>query len=249
MPVNCGRDWRDDRATVKLKEWLLRKLGCDVVGVELSDDQLEDAITEAQEHWMQWVGRVRSVELLVQPGTVEYSADLLGPDVGSVVDVYFDSQGDGLHDVFGWADVEINPFQYVYEGRGGYSGIVQYMMYRESAKAIVSADKDWEWDHSRQMLILSPLNSDTRRVMVVYMSRCFDYHYLRPYEWNLFRQYALAKAMKTLANIRMKFPEKPSATGAFSMDGDTMYANAETIELNIEEKLRQMSHPTGILTG
>lgn len=249
MAVNCGRDWRDERATEKLKAWILRKLGCDVQSVELSDDQLDDAITEAQEYWLMWVGMVRAIDLDIQPETLEYAASLLGPDVNSVVDVYFDTYDDGLWDIFAWADVEVNPFQWVYEGRGGYSGLVQYMQYREDARRIVSADKDWAWDKSRRVLIISPRFSQTRKVKVIYLSRCFDYEYLNTYEWKLFRDYALAKAMKTLANIRMKYPEKPGATGTFSMDGETLYANAETMELNTEEKMRQMQHPIGIITG
>lgn len=246
--ATCGKNWKDERATGKLKEWILRKLGCDVIAVELTDDQLEDAVMESQEYWHQWVGRVRAVDLEIGESR-EYEADLLGDDVDSVVDVYFDAYDTALRDVFGWADVKINPFQQVYNGQGGYSGIVQAMMYREDAKKITSSDRDWQWDRARRMLIISPLSSGTRKIKVMYLSKCFDYAYLSSYEWNQFRQYSLAKAMKTLATIRMKFPEKPSATGTFSMDGETMWANAEAMEAQIEEKMRQMQRPVGIITG
>ena len=247
MP-ECNKDWKDERATAKVKEWILRKLGCDVVGVELTDDHLEDALMESREYWMQWVGRVRAVDLTLNQSR-EYAADLIGPDVDSVTDVYFDVYDDGLRDVFGWADVEINPFQSVYEGRGGYSSIVQYEMYREDVRRIVSSDRDWQWDRARRMLIISPRDHSMNKIRVIYLSRCFDYSYLSTYEWTTFRNYALAKAMKTLSVIRMKFPEKPSATGTFSMDGETMWANAEAMEMQIEEKMRQMQRPVGIITG
>jgi hypothetical protein len=86
-------------------------------------------------------------------------------------------------------------------------------------------------------------------VKVFYLSRCFDFASLATYEWLQFRQYALAKAMKTLATIRMKFPEKVSATGTFTMDGETMWANAEALEMQIEEKMRLMQRPVDIQTG
>ena len=51
--------------------------------------------------------------------------------------------------------------------------------------------------------------------------------------------------MRTLATIRMKYGDKPSATGAFTMDGDAMWANAEAMEIQIEEKMRLMQQPVG----
>ena len=56
------------------------------------------------------------------------------------------------------------------------------------------------------------------------------------------------RAMKTLATIRMKYSDKPSATGTYTMDGETMYANAEAMEMRLEEKMRLMQHPVGIMT-
>lgn len=247
--MSCNRNWTGDRGDAALKKWILRTLGCDVIDVELVEDQLDDAVLEAKEYWLMWVGMARSVELSVQAGNQEYAADLLGPDVNSVVDVYFDAYDDSLRDAFGWADVEINPFQWTFEGRGGYSSIIQYMQYREMARGITSSDRDWEWDKSRRVLVISPKYSQSRMIMVVYLSRCFDYDYLEMYEWSIFRQYALARAMQKLAFIRMKFSDHPGVAGSFSMDGETMYANGEALELKIDEKIKQMEHPVGITTG
>ncbi len=245
--VDCGREWQSDRATDFIKEWILEELGCDVIGVELTDKHLENAIRKAQEYWLMWVGRVRSVDLILTSAR-EYPATVLGPDVDSVIDVYFDAYDTSLKDFFGWADVEINPFQYVYENRGGYSGILQYMMYRDDAKKILSSDRDWEWDRARRILVISPQYNNSRTVKVVYLSRCFDYDCLSTYEWGLFKDYALVRAMKMLATIRMKYSDKVSATGTYTMDGEEMYANAEAMEMRIEEKMRLMQRPVGIIT-
>ena len=247
--MTFDQDWQNERATPKLKEWITRKLGCDIVGVELSDEQLEDSIRDAQEYWMQWIGRVRAADLTLSSAR-EYAAALIGPDVDSVVDVYFDAYDDGMRDTYGWADVSVNPFQYVYEERGGYSSVIQYLMYREDARKIISSDRDWMWDKTRRMLIISPADDQSRVVKVIYLSRYFDYSALTTYEWRMFREYALAKSMQTLAIIRMKFSEKPSAAGgSFSMDGDSMWANAEAMLMNIEEKMSKLQQPVGILTG
>jgi len=245
--MNCGREWRDDRATDAIKQYILEELGCDVISVELSDNQLDNAIRKSQEYWLMWVGRKRSVDLTLTSAR-EYPAATIGSDVDSVIDVYFDSNDSSLRDIYGWADVEINPFEYVYQSRGGYSSLVQYMMYRDDAKKIVSSDMDWEWDRSRRVLIISPRYSSTNIVKVVYLSRCFDYNYLSTYEWGLFKEYALMRAMKTLATIRMKYPDKVSATGTYTMDGEAMWANAEAMEMRIEEKMRLLQRPVGIMT-
>jgi len=245
--VDCHSDWSDDRADSAIGAWIKRKLGCDIIGVELSEEQLADAISDSREYWMMWVGRVRMVNLSLTSSR-EYPADAIGPDVDSVVDVFFDVKNEGWTDIYGWADVELNPFQYTYEGRGGYSGLAQYMMYRDDVRKITSADRDWQWDRARRTLILSPVHADLTNVMVSYLSRCFDYGVLSTYEWKLFKDYALMSAMKTLATIRMKFPEKPSATGTFTMDGSEMWANAEAMEMRIEEKMERMSRPIAIIT-
>lgn len=245
--MDCGREWRDDRATDALRTWILRTLGCNVVGVELENEQLDVAIRDAQEYWMGAVGRTRTVDLTLTSAR-EYPDTAIGNDVDSVVDVYFDSQGDSLKGLYGWADVEVNPFEHVFDSRMGFSGINQYLMYREDAQEIVSSDRDWAWDRSRRVLIVSPYYAQIREVKVVYLSRCFDYNYLSTYEWLLFKEYALVKAMYMLATIRMKFPEKPSATGTYSMDGETMWANAEAREMRIEEKIQKLRRPMGPIT-
>lgn len=249
MAVSCGKDWADSLAIAKLKAWISRKLGCDVIGLELTDEQLDDAITDAQEYWMQWVGNTKAVDLTITDEKREYADTDIGTDVDSVVDVYFDTQGDSFNDVFGWADVQINPYQWVYSRQGGYSAINQFMMYREDANRIMSGDRDWEWDDSRKVLVISPRNSDTRTIKVVYISRCFDFTKMRTYEWNQFRRYALAQAMKTLSVIRTKYSDLPSATGTFSMDGETLWANAEAMEMSVEEKMSNLQRPTIIFTG
>jgi len=243
--MSCGQEWKDDRATAKIKEWILRKLGCDVIGVELTDDQLEDALMEAQEYWQQWVGRVRSVDL--PAAKRECDASEIATDVDSVVDVFFGGHSAGV-DFFAWADVRVNPFQQMIGGRQGYAGIVQYQQYRKDLLKSISADFDWMWDRSRRVLVISR-SALGQRIKVVYLSRCFDYEVLSSYEWKLFREYALYKAMRTLAVIRMKFPEKPSATGTFSMDGESMWANAEALGMQIEEKMRLMQRPVHIIVG
>lgn len=233
------------RTEAEVKEWICRRFGSPVVNVELTDDQLDDAVTLAKEYWQMWVGQCKAVQMKLT-GTTEYSeADIGVDDLDYVTEVVFSSPTDSLIDFFAWADVEINPFQHVFSGEGGYGSLVQYMQYREMGKRVVSADRDWEWDRAKRRLIVTPKNTQTPDVEIFYISRNIELSYLTSYEWRMFREYALSQAMKTLAHIRMKFADKPSAMGSFTMDGDSLYANAEGMEQQVEEKVRNLQTPVG----
>jgi len=229
---------------VQVKEWICRRLGKGVVGVELKDDQVDDAVIEAKQWWQMWVGQAKSV-LITMPGGTEVPEASIATDIDSVVDVVFEISGNSFADYFSWADVELNVYSWLGQGGGGYSELVQYMQYREMAKSLVAADNDWDWDRARRVLTVTPEQAAGKKIMVTYLSTEMDMAYVTNYEMDVFRKYALAQAMKTLAMIRMKYSGKPSATGEFSMDGDALWANAEAIEAEVEEKMRNLQEPVG----
>ena len=228
----------------QIGEWICRRLGSNVVGVELSQDHIDDAINDAKIWWQSFVGQAKSVVFTLTGGT-EYLGSLIASDIDSVVDVNFEINGEIFANLFAWADVEIDPFTWVYDGHGGYSELIQYMQYREMAKQTISSDRTWEWDRSRQTLIISPRPDAGSKIMVTYLSKNVDVTYLQNEEMFVFRNYALSQAMKMLAMIRMKFSDKPSATGSFSMDGDAMYANGEALEKDMEERMMSLALPVG----
>ncbi|MFA4971346.1 MAG: hypothetical protein WC683_01950 [bacterium] len=227
--------------------WIKRRLGDGVICVELTDEQLDVAILTAKDFWRAWVGQPKMV-FLTTTGTSEIAEADIASDIDCVVDVTY-PVSDDLTRLFSWADVEVNPYTWVYTGYGGYSTIVQLMQYRELGKRVVSSDLDWEWDRARRLLLLAPPPDGGQRVGVVYLSTEVDMRRLSNTETWLFREYALVQAMKILAMIRTKYSDKPSATGSFGMDGDGMYANAEAKEQELTEKIRQIQMPVGFLTG
>jgi hypothetical protein len=249
--MSCGRDWQDDRASSRLKEWILRALGCDVIGVELTDEQLEDAIDEAQNWWQMWVGNVKSVTMTLT-SSKEYPAISIADDVDSVVDVVFDIHDSGFNNLYGAFGVKIDPVQILYGRGNGYAGstsaLNQYMMHLEDMQRLASCDRDWQWDRARRTLIISAAENSAK-IMVFYLSRCFDYLALATYEWTMFREYCLGKSMMKLAQIRMKYQDLPSASGSFSLDGESLYANGEAKLLQVEEKMRLLQRPCDIIVG
>ncbi len=229
----------------QVKEWILRRLGKGTIKVELTNDQLDDSITDAKIWWQSWVGQCKGVLFTLTGGT-EYAVDTIADDVDSVVDVAFEVDGHSLTDYFKWADVEVNPYQLIYGGGGGgYSALLQYTQYREMAKQISGAEQGWIFERARRVLVLTPTPNAGAKILVNYISRNVDLDYLENHEMYVFRNYALATAMKTLATIRMKYSGKPSATGEFTMDGDALYANGEALAQDTEEKARALQAPTG----
>jgi hypothetical protein len=234
----------------ELRVWIKRRLGDGVICVELTDEQLDVNIQMARDFWRAWVGQAKMI-YLPMTGVAEYPEASIGPDVDCVVEVNFPVHDD-LTRLFSWADVEVNPYTWVYAGYGGYSALVQLMQYREMGNRVVSADLDWEWDRARRMLLVTPpmnTNLNGNRVGVIYISTGVDLAYMSNSEYWLFREYALVQSMKTLGIIRMKYSDKPSATGSFGMDGDSLYANADVREKELEEKIRQLQSPVGFWTA
>lgn len=231
----------------EMREWIKRRLGSGTICVELTIEQLDDAIKHAKDYWASWVGQAK-MTLLTATGVSEYAEALIGTDVDTVVEVNFPIQND-LTRMFAWADVQVNPYSWVYQGYGGYNALVQLQQYVKDGSRILSADVDWEWDKIQRKLRVRPALTSGQQFGVIYLSREIDVGRLTNYEYWLFKEYALVQAMKVLGVIRMKYSDKPSATGSFTMDGDAMWANAEVKENELEEKMRALQSPVGFWTG
>ncbi len=228
-----------------IKEYIKNFLGYPTVSVELDDSHYDFAIDHAKMWYAQNIGQVKTVPF-VTTGNGEVLGTAIASDVDTVCDVVFRSSGAGFDDLFAWADVEWNPYTFVFSSNGGYSDIVQFMQYREMGKVITSSDREWDWDRTRRTLVISPKPDGGESILILYYSTGIDLSYLTVYEINMVRDWALAQAMRRLSIIRTKFAEKPSAMGSFTMDGDNLWTNAETIETELKEKIGNMQLPTGL---
>jgi len=229
----------------QVKAFICRRLGDGVIDVELTDLMLQDAINEGKRLYASFLGQRKSAVLAINQNT-EYDASLIGSDVDTVVDVFFPLDGESFNNLWSWAGVDFDPSTMAYAQSGSYSALVQYMQYREQGRRIVSADRDWEWDSVRRKLIITP-RPDSSQIMVQYLVTYAGIDLTRVHGWEemIIQDYCLGSAMMTLGNIRTKYADKPSATGAFSMDGDILYANGEQMRAEAIEKLRAFVPPTG----
>lgn len=234
---------------VELKDFIKTRLGCGVVDVELTDDALQHAVNEGKRFYASYFGQHKMTTLRLNQAT-EYDATVISPpsgaDIDTVVDVHFPVDGNSFNNLWAWAGVDFDPATMAYAQSGQYSALVQYMQYREMGKRIVSADRDWEWDHARRKLLVSP-RPDSCTVAVLYLVnfKAIVIEKIHAWEEQLVQDYALGSAMMTLGNIRTKYADKPSATGSFTMDGDILYANGENIRENVIERARSFVPPTG----
>ena len=243
------------QSAAEIKGFISRNLGAPTVAVELTDDQYDDAISEAKLWFMGLIGQMKNKVLTIQPdgGAFDVAEDCL-----SVVECHFDIHRAGLFDQFSWAGVELNPLGFGSYGAyggvggvgGGYSDIVQSMQYLEQARRILSADRDWEWDWQAKKLRIYPTSGDIgTNVFVVYLVDEMDLGKVRPYEYRLLRKYALAEAMTILGNVRSKYSDGPSASGTITLNGTDLLANADMIRDTVRDQILALRPPANFFTG
>ena len=238
------------KSDTDIKDFCKRKLGYPVVGVELSDDQIGDALEESKEVFQGYIGQQK---VHVISGVSAGGAFDMPSDCEDVVDVAFALNASGLFDQFNWAGVELGPLSFgLYGGYnldgggvgGGYSYLVQALQYRELAKEVLSVDRDWTWDRAQRKLLIFPTEGDVgSKALTRYLVDSLDVSLLRSYEYGLLRRYTFAECCETLAQVRTKYADLPSATGTLSLNGDTLFSNAETIKMNVEDKLKLLRAP------
>lgn len=237
-----------------LIDFVSRKMGAGVVGVELTADQYEDALHESKSVFQAYIGQTKVATLQGVSNGGEFDVPT---DCEAVVEVSWDSQDSDLYDQFDWAGVELGPLNFgAYGGYrtdggsgGGYSYLIQALQYREQSKRVLGIDRDWYWDHDKQKLILFPSGRGGRGIgqsaQIRYMVREVDVSKLRSREYMLLRRYMFGECLETLGYIRTKYADVPSAGGTLSLNGDTVLGNGEAIKAEVIEKLKMFRGPTG----
>jgi hypothetical protein len=225
-----------------VQDYIRRKLGGGVICVELTPDQLQDAIDRAKLWMQQWVGHQKTA-LLTMTGATEYAIPTAW-GCETVVDVVFQLNTDSLTDIWKWADVEVNVAD-IMAVRPNYSyvDLVQRQQYLELGRRVLSGERSWDWDRAKARLVITPPPSAGETALVYYLADTIDVAYLKRYEAAVFQDYALAQAMETLGWIRTKFSEVPTASGSTTLNGDTLLSNAQQLIDKCEEKARALAPP------
>ena len=231
-----------------VNRFVRRALGEGVVGVELEDEQVNDATTSALLWWQGIVGWYREATVNINPQGGDFDVP---DDCQEVYQVHFDEPRDKILDVFDWAGVELAPVgygSYFSTPSGAYSYILQWQDYIQQGQKIVSVDPDWQYIRDTRKLRIFGGNNRTEigignQVHIVYMASSPDISKLHQYEYELVRKYALAESMVKLGAIRSKWISVPSSMGETTLNGDSLIANAETMKAELEEKAKQYRRP------
>lgn len=237
------------QSDAEIRKWVRRKLGLGIVDVELTDEQIDDALLDAKMWFNAVIGQEKATEIDIPPkgGEVDVPADCQ-----AVVEVIFERNRSEYLQMFDWADVEMAPIGYgTYYGSpsGSYSYITQWQQYIEQGRKIISVDRDWGYDRAKRKLHIWPIDDDQRgaglgnKALIYYLSDDIDLSALHTYEYDLVRKMTLAESMITLGNARSKFLSLPTSGGEQSLNGDALIASGGELRDQINEKAQFLRPP------
>lgn len=189
-----------------LTDWIKRQLGFPQVAVELSGEQLNDAVNNALEDVDKFIPRIYEKALDVLPGVTRY-----GPfdetEVGDgVVHVTFTDRfrNPHVHDPF-------FGISYLNELRGDFRTFIIANQFRETLEKVDSEEPEFKWDPvTRYLLIHSP---NTQYRATLYFSRRWSVGEIERQWHQDFRRLALSYAREIIAEVRGKYEMIPTPNG------------------------------------
>ena len=234
----------------ELKAYILRRLGEGRICVELTPQQVADSVDDAKLWLMLHMGgTLKQDTLTLTAGSNEYDA---ASDCESVVDVIFQKDANDFFDSFDFDGTTFTTWDFWYGpsagGQGYYSRLLQSYQYVEMAQRMLSSDNEWKWNKASRKLLIYP-NSVGTTVRYLYLSNDVDMSTISRRELYFLKEYSFAAAMEILGYIRTKYSEVPSASGSISLNGDTLLTNAETLKMNLEDKVKEHKRPLGFIVG
>ena len=259
----------------ELKARVLRYFGHPTICVELTEDQVNDALADAKRWFMDRVGGVPMLMFKsVADGQVEFELEASVSDVMEVVFpdlnlfqmlapeifdttipvslLWFDVGGYGEGGLSGLSTDTEDP---IGQGIGGVwpnSGVYQVLQSLETSRRILSADNDWDYDQYSRILRIFPnetayssLGAST--IIIEYLSNEWDVACLSPAECDVLYRRFLIEVMYRLGEIRTKYDSFPVPGGERSLNGDSLLQRAETREQELNEYVLNRFKPAFFL--
>jgi len=215
-----------------LRAWIKRQLGEPPLSVELSDEQLDDAIYEALRLWVTFVAPVKQEEVTLVPGKQVYQLerDKIGLGVVNVMrsDEIRDNSG-----VFLYSDTGMM-YQYPYSANIG--DFLLNRMYIEESRRVFGEDYKWEFNEMTGALYVNPPSTDGGTLVYEYIPEVgLEDVPVRAHD--LIKRLSLAFAKNILGQIRGTFSTVPGNDGDFSLNGDDLKSEAKSELENLREEL------------
>jgi hypothetical protein len=239
----------------KLKDYIVRKLGGEQMCVELSSNDLDDAIDDGLRWYSARLGKKKKASFQITAGVMEYdlstilSADEFDELVSVTklwlpagpVDVSFMLN----YDFLGLSGV---PYESAHiSSELTYSGIVQSIQHQEQIKRVLSGDTAFEFDFDTGILLIMPERTQSGTAIFEYKRSIVDGDRLRPREEDFLRKCCIAHAKQTLGRIRSKFDNIPVPGGAVVLDGAQLLDESDK-ELEILKEEARNFYPLSFFT-
>lgn len=236
-----------------LQQWILRRLGAPLVKVELTDDDLTDAVEDASRWFTAKKGYKDFVMAPLLANTVDYQL----PDfIDTVIDITFTDTsisiqklvdpmalidglipanvlGGGLGGLGGWGN-----------GGGMLSAYAQTIQYLRLAREVLNGDYEWRQDGRVLRVFPSTMNSGS--MLIEYKASKFTVEQLNERDHDLLKRWALADAREKLGTVRSKLASYFGATGGVNLDGVAQVTRAVQDKEDLDKELAQSGFPLGV---
>jgi len=232
----------------QIQQWVLRRLGGSFLKVELSQDELDDAIEGARRWFSARKGVKRQAYVPFYSGQTTYTLD---PQIDVVLDVSFPVPSMDISLIFSPYILQDEKIPYdvfaAPSSMGLYSTYTQTMQYIDEAKRILNAEPDWRQED--RTLYIFPIPKTNGNMLLDYKSFDFTIEQLSERDHDLVKRYALAWAKRDVGRIRSRYASYPGAQGQTELDGDKLLEEAkEEMEL-LDKEIAWSAMPSGFLTG
>ena len=246
------------------RQWVKRKLGESSCGVtvELSDDQIDLCLDDAKEWFSMYHGLYREDYISLVSGQTEYDMSSVTPRIDDIVGMFFQRSSvelDFSKLYPGFYDVNGIPYgsQFSLGGMQPMSDLVQNMQTISSMKRLFNSDLHYEFyrdftDTDNPVVLLRVIPAPGSGV-ALYAYRVdpsdVPLEAYSPKHLFLIKEYALAECKYTLGRIRGKYKSLPVPGGERSLDGDDLIQESERDKERLDEKIKQIQGPVGLVVG
>ena len=238
-----------------LKQWVLRRLGAPVVKVELTQDDLDDAVENAR----RWFSAKKGFKAWTTMQMVNQDQYLLPDYIDTVIEITFTNSNLDIQrfvDPLALVDglVPANVLGAGLGGMGGWGGgggmlsaYAQTVQYLRTAREVLSADYDWL--QRGRYLTITPNISASGYMLIEYKAASVTVEQLNERDHDLLKRWCLADAREKLGTVRSKFDSFPGAQGPVVIDGQAQLQRALDDKMALDEELAQSGFPLGIMVG
>lgn len=231
-----------------LEDFILRELGAPQITVQLTQEDLEQAIDQSKRWFSAKKGAKKISAMTISSNVVEYK---LAEEIDVVLDVVFPqtaSDFSRLLDPLGLLDGAIPYNAFPAPATAGlFSTYVQALQYLEVAKRVTGAEL--EWMQEDRTLYIFPVPKSSGTIIIHYKANRFTIDQLSERDHDLVKRYALAWAKRKLGRVRSRHDQWPGAQGTSTGDGERLLEEAKEEFLGLEEEISQSAFPMGFVTG